>query len=552
MAITAQELNVILSARDKQFTKAMDRAQRRVERFANKSKKDLSKTTQAMNGLTDVFQRFGGVLSAGVLTAGLTRQIDNATRLAKELTNLSNLAGTNVEDFQRFAFAAKTVGIEQDKVADILKDVNDKFGDFFITGAGPLADFFENIAPKVGVTADAFRGLSSDQALGLYVKTLEEAGVNQQQLTFFMEALANDATVLTPLLLNNGEAMDVLREKADQLGVVLSADLVGDASTLRKEFEEIMDKMSTSASKFFMTVALGFAEIFNVQTDRSKLSDLTKEMDRVMNRLSSMNVGLRRYRESLKHAQDTENETMINARKQQITVLEATMKRELERFEQLRKEINALKALIGEEGVPPLEVTLTDGTKTGTEGVTVLRGAVVGLSKDMEELHRFTATLESAFENTFMSAIDGASSFKDVLRSSAQTVIRELYRILVVQRLVNSAMGFLGVTSGGVNVPTGNAAGGAVYPGRPTMVGEHGRELFVPSTAGRILSVPQTKAAMGGGEDIVINQTINVSTGVQQTVRNEIKTLMPQIAESAKGAVADAKRRGGSYGRAFS
>jgi len=26
---------------------------------------------------------------------------------------------------------------------------------------------------------------------------------------------------------------------------------------------------------------------------------------------------------------------------------------------------------------------------------------------------------------------------------------------------------------------------------------------------------------------------------------------MPQIAESAKAAVADAKRRGGSYGRAF-
>ena len=31
MAITAQELNIILSARDKQFTRAMDRAQRRVD-----------------------------------------------------------------------------------------------------------------------------------------------------------------------------------------------------------------------------------------------------------------------------------------------------------------------------------------------------------------------------------------------------------------------------------------------------------------------------------------------------------------------------------------
>jgi hypothetical protein len=67
-----------------------------------------------------------------------------------------------------------------------------------------------------------------------------------------------------------------------------------------------------------------------------------------------------------------------------------------------------------------------------------------------------------------------------------------------------------------------------------------------------ILSVPQTKAALSGGDSVIVNQTINVSTGVQQTVRTEIKSLMPQIAESAKAAVADAKRRGGSYGRAFS
>jgi hypothetical protein len=55
----------------------------------------------------------------------------------------------------------------------------------------------------------------------------------------------------------------------------------------------------------------------------------------------------------------------------------------------------------------------------------------------------------------------------------------------------------------------------------------------------------------GGMGTVIVNQTINVSTGVQQTVRAEIKQLMPQIAESAKSAVVDAKRRGGSYGRAF-
>ena len=55
----------------------------------------------------------------------------------------------------------------------------------------------------------------------------------------------------------------------------------------------------------------------------------------------------------------------------------------------------------------------------------------------------------------------------------------------------------------------------------------------------------------GGSSGVVVNQTINVSTGVQQTVRAEIRQMMPQIADSAKGAVLDAKRRGGSYGRAM-
>ena len=100
---------------------------------------------------------------------------------------------------------------------------------------------------------------------------------------------------------------------------------------------------------------------------------------------------------------------------------------------------------------------------------------------------------------------------------------------------------------------SGRASGGAVQAGQPYVTGEHGRELFVPSSAGRVLSVAQSKAAVGGGGDqITVNQTINVSTGVQQTVRTEIKTLMPQIANAAKSAVADAKRRGGAYGRALS
>jgi hypothetical protein len=55
---------------------------------------------------------------------------------------------------------------------------------------------------------------------------------------------------------------------------------------------------------------------------------------------------------------------------------------------------------------------------------------------------------------------------------------------------------------------------------------------------------------MGGG-GVTVNQNINISTGVAQTVRAEVLNLMPQIAESAKAAVADSRMRGGGYSKAL-
>ncbi|QDP55380.1 MAG: hypothetical protein Tp176DCM1853251_64 [Prokaryotic dsDNA virus sp.] len=144
----------------------------------------------------------------------------------KEIQILADRANATPEAFQRMAAAARTAGIEQDKLSDILQDVNDRVGDFLSTGAGPMADFFENIAPKVGVTADQFRRLSGPEALQLYVSSLEKAGVNQKQMTFYLEAMASDVTMLLPLLRDGGAAMTALGDAAQQSGSIISADML--------------------------------------------------------------------------------------------------------------------------------------------------------------------------------------------------------------------------------------------------------------------------------------------------------------------------------------
>ena len=51
----------------------------------------------------------------------------------------------------------------------------------------------------------------------------------------------------------------------------------------------------------------------------------------------------------------------------------------------------------------------------------------------------------------------------------------------------------------------------------------------------------------GGGSGVVVNQTINVTTGVQSTVRSEMMNLLPQISEAAKSAVLEEASRSGAY-----
>ena len=168
----------------------------------------------------------------------------------------------------------------------------------------------------------------------------------------------------------------------------------------------------------------------------------------------------------------------------------------------------------------------------------------------------------NSMEAAMMSIVDGTKSVKDAFKSMASEVIKELYRIFVVKKITGLISGFiadpamfggLGGTSpvNGSVMPTMRpsgvrAMGGQVTGNKAYMVGERGPEMVVPSRNSHV--VPNNQ--MGGG-GVTVVQNINVSTGVQQTVRTEIRTLMPQIAEAAKSAVADAKLRGGSYGRSF-
>ncbi|ARU01874.1 phage tail tape measure C-terminal domain-containing protein [Yoonia vestfoldensis] len=189
----------------------------------------LSRELDQANARMAAFARRAKIAATAAATAlagAVVAMTRSTVAAANEIGQLSQVANANPELFQRWAAASATVGIAQEKLADILKDVNDRVGDFLQTGGGPMADFFENIAPRVGVTADQFARLSGPEALQLYVSSLEKAGVSQQEMTFYLEAMASDTTRLIPLLQNGGAEMTRLGAQAQALGAVLDADAI--------------------------------------------------------------------------------------------------------------------------------------------------------------------------------------------------------------------------------------------------------------------------------------------------------------------------------------
>lgn len=219
----------------------------------------------------------------------------------------------------------------------------------------------------------------------------------------------------------------------------------------------------------------------------------------------------------------------------------------------LREQIALEQELLGKTEAQQrvIQALGIDYKKYGEETFTALVNQINGmdaLNKAAERQKEIADTIRSSFSEAFMSMVDGTKSVKDAFRDMARSIIAKLYDVLVVQQIVNGVMGLVGKAFPALApaISGTKAMGGPVTGGKAYLVGERGPEIVVPS---RNASVVPNSQIDGGGVTVV--QNINISTGVQQTVRNEIRSLMPQIADSAKAAVIDARRRGGQMKAAF-
>ena len=555
-------------------------------RAFNKTKGAFSSVTRALGGISksvlNVKVGIAGLVGAAGFGALVKSTVQTNAKFQALEATLKTFLGTTEKASGAFAvlqeFAASTPFSVQEIVGSFNKMIAlglkpsiaalSDFGDIASGTGKSLSDFTEAAADAVqgeferlkafGIKANKEGETITFTFKGMQTSVKNDADLIQGYLqnlakTEFAGATVEQAKTLNGAFSNLGDAVDFFQVKIGEGGLNKAvsdlakgfSDLLRTSPELATNIGEVLgNAISTLTSK--MKIGEGGIKQFAFQLSvkiaesiMSVLMSLQKASVGVVNFLNQFGAGLQSVDLSdlifdMAEMAEASKRMAIAAGKEEGGAARS--------IEKLNEELQDLLPNI-ENVMPKL-----------TEGQKALK-AYAEASKDVQtNLESAALNGVQSLESSLVDVVMGAKSAKEAFKSMARSIVQDLIKIAIQKQITGAIAKFVGGVFGGgaaggapITASSGAATGGSVQRGVPKLVGEAGAEIFVPNQSGSI--IPNKDIAGGGG--ITINQTIQVSTGVQQTVRNEIQSLMPQIANASKQAVLDARRRGGAFASAF-
>lgn len=242
-------LTLDLAVRLSEFTDGLTQAERQardsasnisdsVNNLRDSIAEDMSKISGSFVGMAIG----GAVVAAGALAA-------MAIETAKADVQLGIMAGTansSLKSFQVLTHAAAGFGIEQEALAAILADTQEKLGEFSATGGGGAADFFEALQNNTKMTDEQIRELGKTlqgkDGVGAiqYLKDeLDALGATSQEQRFIMESLAGDLGNLMPLFADGGRILEEYGVQLTDAGVIKTQEAIEQSRRLAAQTQAI-------------------------------------------------------------------------------------------------------------------------------------------------------------------------------------------------------------------------------------------------------------------------------------------------------------------------
>lgn len=554
------------------------------------------KTKAALNSLQGSLGRLKGAMfslqsAAAVLAggAGFGALANNALQTVDVLSKMSRRIGISTRELGGLAYAADLSGVSAQSLGKGLEGLARRVSEA-ATGTGTAKDALAElnidakefnqipVADQLAILADKFQTVTKEtDRIRLSYELFGRSGIDlinvlEQGSAGLIEAQAEANRFGITIDDTRAVAIENFNDSLTRMQAAIQGAFIQGLGNAAPEMENVSNKIRELVVPAVEGMIKGFnwfLENLDIITKAFRFFLITLAVNKLINFTMGL-IQISKHLFVLAFAAKTSGKAMLRGLGGPILAVGLA----------IADATGAIDALLEKMGIGGLTTMApeaaqaldeaNEAAKKFSEGVNFQLVPQLGKADEgMTKIKTSAKTMANVFEDNLTrgmdSATDALTDFMmgtlkagDAFKQFANGIIRDLIRMQIQQNITKPLFGMIqgfmnnrmtvSQTQAGLVQAGGAFANGGMMPGgKASIVGERGPELVIPNRNSTVVSNEQLQG-LGGG---AVNVTLNISTGVAQTVRTEIASLMPQIAAATKQAVVDARRRGGSFASAF-
>lgn len=249
MATDFERLNIVLAARDREFTRAMNTNTRRVERFARQSQRNLSKTSTSFSVMGMAAKRAGpliAALGAGAVIGKLKRTVATLDDIGKTADKL----GVTTDALQELRAVAESAGIAQGSLDSSLERFSKRIGEAALgTGAAKTA------LKEMGLEAEDLATMGLDAAMGQVADKLSMIADPTERAARAAALFGREGVAMVNLMREGSAGMDKMRQNARDLGIVIDESLIRGAEDAQTKLDLMSRVISAQLNSALIDLA---------------------------------------------------------------------------------------------------------------------------------------------------------------------------------------------------------------------------------------------------------------------------------------------------------
>jgi|SaaInlV_130m_DNA_3_1039695.scaffolds.fasta_scaffold00035_43 hypothetical protein len=479
---------------------------------------------------------FGGIRTqmagVGAAIGGLVGK--NIAQSVDKMHKLSVRLGTTTEALSKLGYVAKISGVSFNTMTMGLQRMTRRIAEAS-HGAGEA----QGALRELGIDARKLAGMKLDDQFSVLAEALSKVGNQSDKVRLAMKLFDSEGVALLQTMENGAKGVSKLSSELDKLGGTISGANAKAIADMNDSWGRLSEAIGGVATKITASVAPAITGLNDAMTllVSSPMTALKVMFLEVLILIEKFNLGVIAVIRSI--VDFVVQNDFLSKGLDKVGISLGTVTDGLDKMEtdvllnitSLNTQITAL------EGTKDALDKVKDASKSD-DGWSLLPDFNFGefgnelgkLTQGFDNLERQAAKFTTKFIDDISvgltnALMTGKASFKDFAKSVIAGLIQMIIKMQLLKAITAIFPGIAPASPGSVSIDRSSlglqslntqgftfseptkfaAAGGTVKGGQSVIVGEHGKEMFRPNTAGRI--IPNRE--MDGGAPLHVTFQIN-------------------------------------------